>query len=197
MKKMLGILLCVFVIIGVSTIWYHTCWWAVKKVVRCTERTEGIVIDLHKSFSSGRNRTISPIVEYYINDKPIKGLFNYSGLGYKVGDKVIVYYNPDNQDFYLGNVGYKWITILPAIFGIFLIVATPSLVIYSIVMNGKGAFLTPLIKWYCIISGILILGVLGYLIFIMFYNIEDLLMMIFTILIFILFYKIIKHFKSR
>ena len=89
----------VFIVLGIVAINLGN---GLKK--RCTEKTIGTVVEIIcREQIDDTNPTYFPVIEYQVGDSTITQISNSGEYPskYNVGDKVEIYYNPDNVQEYI------------------------------------------------------------------------------------------------
>ena len=109
------ILLCAIVAMGLGG---FTSWMELKKIRECSVETEAEITDVRRKHyrggHSGSSNDYSPVLMYKVDGNEHSGIADVASAfrgKYKVGEKMVIKYNPNDPDTFhvKGKVGnIKW-----------------------------------------------------------------------------------------
>ena len=114
-----------FILLGGLTLWLY-----ISKRIKCTEETEGEVIEVkRKAHRTGRKRSVdySPVLSYMVDGAEHSGLAEISSVlpnKFQVGQTMMLKYNPEDPDKFVvaGKIGdIKW-SIFALVLGVIFLI---------------------------------------------------------------------------
>ena len=95
----------------------------IKRLLSCSEEASATIVEIKRSRTGKRSRSYTPIMEFYVDGKVVRGDGNMLGSGFrrrfKVGDTMEILYNPEDPEVFRpkGKPGMFISSVLMILFG--------------------------------------------------------------------------------